>query len=330
MLSCGLLLCFAASGVAQEPEREPIAIWYRSGGDCPDGAAFLGSLEKRSVPARIAQVGDAIDFVVTLGPGEGAAHSGVIERQTATGTVAIRRVDDPSCEQVAAALSLTLALAAEQLEHAAPAAAPVADPPASTTPDAERSEVVAVSPPVAASRTEPEARPARVSIGVAGSMATGIAPALLLGLTPFVELEWGDGVLRPALRLAPFAAFGSGVRAGRTIDTRLLGARFAACPIELSPGSLALRPCLALELGQLSSERDGASGRTDSGLWFSSEAAARASWPADGVLALEAELGLALPWTRYTLQSGATPPATMHRTAALSLRARIGVVVHFP
>jgi hypothetical protein len=326
MLFCGLLLCLAASSRAQAPE--PIAIWYRSGGSCPDGEAFLRSLESRAVRARLAQVGDAIDFVVTLGPGQAATHSGVIERQTDTGTVAIRRVDDPDCDQVAAALSLTLALAAQQPKKASgvesgPERLPVA------VPSPDRPKVVPVSAPIAKTAA-PEGPPLRLSIGMAGSAATGIAPALLLGLAPFIELEWGLGILRPALRLAPFAAFGSGTRAGRAIDTRLLGARIAACPIELSPGSLALRPCLALELGELRSEGEGITGRSDSGVWLASEAAARVTWPRDGTAALEAEVGLALPWTRYTLQSGDTPPAAMHQTAALSVSARIGLVVHFP
>lgn len=326
MLLCGLLLCVAASSRAQAPT--PIAIWYRSGGSCPDGAAFLQSLESRSVRARLAQVGDAIDFVVTLGPGQGATHSGVIERQTATGTVAIRRVDDPSCDQVADALSLTLSLAAEQPNAHVSVPVPVPDSPA-LPPNPDRPKVIPVSAPIA-KPTAPEAPPLRVSIGVSATAATGIAPALVLGFAPFIELEWGRGVLRPALRLSPFAAFGSGMRAGRSIDTRLLGARVATCPIELSPGSLALRPCVALELGALSSEGEGVTGRSDSGLWLSSEAAARATWPREGIAALEAEVGLALPWTRYTLQSGDSPPATMHQTAALSLSARIGLVVHFP
>lgn len=340
---CGLLLGLSAIARAQAPA--PIAIWYRSGSGCPDGDAFVRSLANRSVHARLAQVGDAIDFVVTVGPSEGAAMSGVLERQTASGTVAIRRVDDASCEQVAEALALTLALATEQAAAtqppatAAPTPAPASIAPESAPMPAAATMTTTAPTPAApqgvvAGRTEPaprepEAR-TQLSIGLSGSAASGVAPGALLGIGPFIELELGRGVLRPALRVMPFAAFGSGTRSDHAIDVRLLGARLAGCPVELSGGSLGVRPCVALELADMRSEGDGDSGLSDRGLWLATEIAARATWPRAGVFSLEAELGLALPWLRYTLQSGDSPPESVHRTAALSLAARIGAVVHFP
>src|SRR5690349_10761579 len=86
MTLCAVLWAITAGARAQ---HEPsIAVWYRSGADCPDGTAFLQTLEQRSVRARLAQVGDAIDFVVTLGPTPELSGSGnmrgVLERQTET------------------------------------------------------------------------------------------------------------------------------------------------------------------------------------------------------------------------------------------------------
>ena len=334
---CALLLGIAAGARAQ---HEPsIAIWYRSGADCPDGTAFLETLEQRSVRARLAQVGDAIDFVVTVGPtlepNGAAGMRGVLERQTDTGTVAIRTVDDASCAQVAEALSLTLALA---VQGDGPATAPSGEPaPATPTASAPAPAVVA-SPTVEPSRPSLPAAPVdepsegmRLSIGILGSVATGIAPALQPGGQLFVELASNArSGWRPALRLGAIAAYGSGSRQDRPLSVRILGGRVEASPLELAVGLLALRPSVALELGQLRSEGGGATGQGDADWWASSELSARANLAIARAFSLEAQLGLAVPWTRFELRSADGSKRVAHETAAVSLAARIGAVVHFP
>lgn len=51
-------------GVAQPT---PISIWYRSTEACPSGEQFISRLRELGRDAQLAGVGDAIDFVVTLG-----------------------------------------------------------------------------------------------------------------------------------------------------------------------------------------------------------------------------------------------------------------------
>lgn len=51
------------------------SIWYRTGDGCPDGASFLERLGGQSVPARLAAVGDHVDFVVTCPTGPHAPDS---------------------------------------------------------------------------------------------------------------------------------------------------------------------------------------------------------------------------------------------------------------
>lgn len=317
-----------ASPASAEDPRE-IAIWYRSANGCPDGEMFVRSLASRAVRARLAQVGDAIDFVVTLGVDEGASR-GVLERQTETGTVAIRRVDDASCEQVAEALALTLALARSGATPSATtesAPAPAATPERSQT----RPPIIRVPAPVAPRAAPAETQHgARWSIGAAGVIASGIAPGMLAGAHVLVGLELGTGMLRPAFRVAGLAAYGAGSRGGEEISVRLLGGHLEACPIELRSDPVAFRPCLALELAELHSERDGATGRSASGLWAASEGAARLSWSLGTTLDLELQLGLLVPWTRYAFESDEAPPHVLHRVSSLGGRARIGAVVHFP
>jgi len=322
------LLAVASSAGAQD--ARPIAIWYRSANGCPDGDAFVRSLAARSVHGRLAQVGDAIDFVVTLGA-DTTGSRGVLERQTETGTVAIRRVDDASCEQVAEALSLTLALAAS--ETASGSTTDTTSPPAaapSPAPTPAPPPIIEVSSPVRPRAAPPQApRGASWSIGADGLLAGGIAPGLLAGANVLVELELGSGVLRPAFRAAAFAAYGSGSRGGEDVSVRLLGGRLEACPIELRSEPIALRPCIALELGELHSERGGATGRSDRGLWAASEGAARLAWSLARSFGLEAQVGLLIPWTRYAFDSEGDPPEVLHRVSSVAGSFRFGAVVHF-
>ena len=122
----GLVLGVWASSVHAEPA--PVWVWYRSSEGCPDGSSFVVRLAELGQAARLAGVGDRVDFVVTLGR-VADSSSGRLERQTHGGTVAIREYRDARCEQVAEALALTLDLALEpQASPPVVAVAPTVDP----------------------------------------------------------------------------------------------------------------------------------------------------------------------------------------------------------
>lgn len=346
-------MLWLASGSAHAQAIQPASVWYRSAAGCPDGAEFMQALSARDVAARLAQVGDAIDFVVTLGKADDGHSSGVLERQTQTGTVAIRRVDDPSCGQVADALALTLALAVQgsgPAQSDSAAAAAIAPAPAQGAAPARDSSAAAVEPkavapePAAApappasaelrddanGRAPSEPRAVQWSLGLHAFAATGLAPDLLPGGSASVEVGWGGGreLWQPALRIGALAGFGSGAEAARDIRVRIVGGRIAGCPLAFGNQSLMARPCLALELGQIHGEAAGAGGGSASGLWAASEAAARLSLRASAGVSLEAELGLLLPWTRYELQL-ASEGTVVDRMAALGVAARLGAVLQF-
>src|SRR5262245_23121661 len=104
-----LALLGATSGHAQvaapaSPEPTPPVIWYRSSAGCPDGPAFLRRLHGRAEGARLAQVSDRIDFVVTLG-NENGRSSGRLERQTTGSMVAMREIETTSCDEAADVLA---------------------------------------------------------------------------------------------------------------------------------------------------------------------------------------------------------------------------------
>jgi hypothetical protein len=83
-----------------------VSIWYRTSEGCPSGDDFVQRLADLGRAAHLADAGDHIDFVVTLGVGT-PKSSGRLERQTTGGTVAIRDVEAENCSQVSEALALS-------------------------------------------------------------------------------------------------------------------------------------------------------------------------------------------------------------------------------
>lgn len=111
-----VLLC-TASSLAEPPRRA--VVWYRSAERCPTGDEFVSLLGELGGLVRLARPGDHIDFVVTLTSTDEVSH-GQLERQTQAGTVAMRELEDSSCDRVAEAIALSLGLALAPPRQAAP------------------------------------------------------------------------------------------------------------------------------------------------------------------------------------------------------------------
>jgi hypothetical protein len=299
-----LLAALASPAPAQArevpaPRREPpLRIWYRSTDGCPDGAAFVGLLARLGRAGSLAGVGDRVDFVVTVAFGPGQS-SGRLERQSSEGTVAIRDVAAARCSEVADALALSLDLALDP-------SAPASEAPA---PEAPAPEAPALAPSGAW----------QTRLGAQGQLFSGVAGAVLPGAALFVDLRrMAPGL---ATRLSLWGARGT---QGGAIELRfgLLGSRLEACwawPL----GPLAVSPCLGTELGFLVAEGTGAGGRSDSGVWSSGVAHARAAWPLSAAVALEAQAGIVLPFVRYRFD--ALTGGEVASSTALGAEAALGV-----
>jgi hypothetical protein len=335
---CGLAFVTSVSVAGKAGAAERLAtIWFRSSEACPDGASFLQKIAQRSTSARLAAVGDHIDFVVTLGSVEGGA-SGRLERQTERGTVAIRDIRAPNCEAVAEALALTLSLTIDPQ-----AAAPQSEPPAqprrlaseSVAPAVEsvpRPEPTAMaattlseserrSPSLPVARGEPVSSSAAiVRAGLGGSFAYLNAGHERLGAGAFVDLQASERVLafRPALRLSAQASMATDA----DTDLRILAGRFDLCPATIAFGGVEARPCAAAELGQITAQREVRGGARDSALWSALLGEVRLLWPASRRWAFELELGVSIPLTRYdfTLKGG----DDVGRTGEVAVIAGIG------
>jgi hypothetical protein len=284
----------SAASPAQEGSRNVARVWYRSSAGCPGGTAFIGLLRQLGRPAALAQVGDRIDFVVTVAYGE-RASSGHLERQSSERTVSIRDVTAGSCEEVAQVLALSLDLALQPGAEPPPAASPAPD-------DTGRWEQ---------------------RLGLQLAVETGLARTALPGAALFVDLR--PPARAWSLRLSLRGAYGE-PDAAVDFSIGLLGSRAEAC-WAWALGDVTLAPCGGLEVGLVIAESSGDYGRSDVGLWSSAATHARAGWSLGRLVSLEAQLGLLVPFVRY--QFRAKTGDEVSSSAPLGLEGALGISFRF-
>lgn len=302
-------------------EGSPVWVWYRNSQGCPDGATFIARLTELGHAAQLAQVGDRVDFVVTLGQ-RADTSSGRLERQTLAGTVAMREYRDAHCEQVAEALALTLDLALDPNVAGAPETSSLS----SDTPPPRPLATVDAPSVGAAPATSLDA--ASLTVGGQALLAIGIAPSPLLGGALFGSIEDPDWVVEHA-RATLFGARGNGRARAREIGVSLIGARLEGCPALWRTSAVALAPCAALELGLLRAAGSDALGAADTGFWSAALAHGRVVFDLGAALALEAQLGARLPLVRYEM-GPLDGSAAWFRTRALGLDAGLGLAWQIP
>jgi len=259
---------------------------------------------------------------------EPAAYSGVIE--IVDGPEHTRRVvAGAECGEVAEALSLIAAMGLDAgarsgaVENASSAAAPA---PAESDDGAVREPS-----PVGAGAHEELV----LGIGALAVAHGAAAPGAAWGVGGALAVEWLADAWQPALLVSAFRATGDDVQlAGGTAHARfeLLAAAAQLCPLRFPVhGRWALRPCLELELGQLSGTSSGAAVRgatTRSGVWSSAGVGVRGDADVWGPLRVSASVAAVAPLARheYTFSPDTT---TAFRVPALSLRATAWLGVLF-
>lgn len=318
-------------------------VWYRTSEGCPDGEVFVTRLSELGKTARLATVGDRVDFVVTLGNGPGES-SGRLERQTRSGTVAIREYRDARCEQVAEALALTLDLALEPEASgsagATPTSAGVAVPTgtearADALPAPAPSEVAATSAHLDAtssrSGSELSRAPAStqaMALGAQATLATGVTPGVLPGGALFVQDHTG-GAWLSSWRGTLFGAYRQSVAAQREIEVLLAGARIEGCAFELRLDAIAFSPCLGLDAGLLRARGPSSLGSSDDGVWSALAAHGRFAAMLGERSLIELQVGGLVPLVRYEMGTR-DGSAEWFRTSAVGLDARLGVSWRIP
>lgn len=317
------------AGTARAESPEPPLIWYRSGEGCPDGAGFLERLAARGVKGKLAGVGDPIDFVVTLGTGPDGPR-GLLERQTKTGTVAIRRLDGGTCDEIADGLALSLSLADAPEERRRE---PV---PSTPGPNSEKNpEPVATEPARDHATSEPPPAPrassARFAIGLQGNAVFRVAPDPMPGVSLFLDFEpGGAGLLaRSSIRAGAFGFSGGSSVEGYDFRTWVAGGRVGACPTWLGSPSVRVHPCVAMDLGTIRTVGTGATGHASGAFWAAAGFGLRLDVPVSDRFALEAQADAQFPLTRYDIVAG---PAeiTLFKTAAATFGGSIGAYFTLP
>jgi hypothetical protein len=288
-----------------------VRIWYRTSEGCPEGSAFVARLSELGRQASLAAVGDRVDFVVTLAAAA-AQSSGRLERQTESGTVAIRELSAARCEEVAEALALSLELALEpEPQHPAPLTTALAEP-----------AIGVPAAPAADATPTPSENPSlawRWAVGAQASLETGIAPGALFGAALFLDVAPSSGAASGRLSLL---AAHRGDSTALAIDVTLLGGRLEGCFTSIESGAVAVETCAGADLGALTAASAGQSGRRDTDVWASGDLHVRGRWRAGDALGLEFQIGTLVPLVRYRF--GAESGAGVYRTAPAGLRLSLG------
>jgi hypothetical protein len=313
----------ARSPTASAPSA-PTSVWYRSSEGCPEGAVFIARLAELGRPATLAGVGDPIDFVVTLAS-TSSASSGRLERQTPRGTVAIRELGAPRCDEVAEALALSLELALQPasdptgLAPARDAAPSVSEPPGShgSHPDPPSGKTLGADATPDSVGRGPEAR--RLQLGAQASVTSGLAPSWALGGGLFAEMR-ADGW--PALRATLQAAVRQHDLGPVDLDVAWFATRLEGCPFDVGLDRFSLQPCAGVDVGLLQASSSAATGQTERGLWIAGLGLVRLSFGLSPRLALETQLGLAVPFLRYSM--GAETGGDLYRNGPVSLQLGLG------
>jgi hypothetical protein len=302
------------------PPGAPLRIWYRSSEGCPDGSVFVARLLELGRAATLARVGDRVDFVVTVATSP-QVSSGRLERQTARGTVAIRELEAPRCEEVADALALSLEIALEPQHETAPTAASGTDGAATDATGSARPLAGVDRGALDAAMASSERRV--LQFGAQASVGKGLAPSWAPGGALFVELRTRTPT--PLAGRVSLAGAGAADTIARVdVDVLSLTGRVEGCAFELRSGSLSLEPCVGAELGLLRASSSGDAARTDQGVWGAGMGLGRASLELDARFALEAQVGATVPFVRYAV--GSSLGGTLFRTepviGALAIGAR--------
>jgi hypothetical protein len=269
---------------------EPLRIWYRSSDGCPDGARFVGRLARFGRRALLADVGDRVDFVVSLAHAPERSR-GRLERQTQERTVAVREVESATCDEVADALALSLELTLQ--------------------PDRAPADSASGSVSAGSVSANPASADSAAALGPVGNTATSDGWGVRVGAQARFETGLADAALPGGALFAELAPMASGpsarlsLRAAHTVrqldvslKLTLVSARPEGCMLW---GSAALRvgPCAGVDVGMVFAEMSGTNGVSDDGVWTSAVGLVRGHWQIGRALSLEAQIGALVPFVRY-------------------------------
>jgi hypothetical protein len=358
----------SSSGLALAAPPVSYSLEYKASENCPNEEAFVQAIQVRApVASRTEAITAQVVFEAHISAESGFSRGFLLVR-LAGGEATRRDVPDASCGEIVASMAVIAALVIEGLsesgrdgpatplpnEGVPPASAPSdrGPPPSAPPARAPAASAKAVDPMRApAARPHPaEGLPGGASSGARIPLPQSPAASVRAGLTAATGFESAS-----AHELTPALAIGIEVSARRrdkrspsarltglyarsdvqptadgTARFRWLAARLALCPFWFGEGSVALRPCIELDAGELQGKGDDTTNpQTQSLLWLGGGTAVHGEIGLGPVLALEGQLGgrvLARPG-RFVFRPNDT---LAHDTGRFSVGALIGIVVRLP
>jgi hypothetical protein len=327
--SLALSLAFSFSSRARAQTPQQAVVWYRASEQCPAGPAFLARLADQGARTRLAEPADHFDFLVTLVASKGETI-GRLERQTQSGTVAIRELRDASCERVADGLALGLSLALEP--GAAAKMEPEPEPPSAIAPAAPHEPELqpATQPtprdagPKPPLRANAATRRNRWSVGVLASALEGAMPRPLWQGLGFVDFTRASAAGRPSfgLRLGFIGSLGSVDTQVGSVNHWIAAGRAEVCPWRLGSTQVGLWPCATFELGAAGASDARPSGLNARDVWAAPGGALRLAYEVVAPISLEAQAGALVPLRQETVYAGAT---ALYSAEIIAFQAAVGV-----
>jgi len=323
-----VFLCWVAPAHAAKP-GQAFRLEYWADGRCPDGAEFARQIQTRAPRLRLAEADEpALGFYAELVERGGAA-TGRLTARSPDGREVVREVRGPTCDDVATALALIAALAADPSQ-------PVEDVPArpaarvapggAAQPRTEHATV----PPLA-----PEPDPShRWTFGIGGGVGfdSTIAPnpSYCLGIA-FDAEGYPGSAWRPLLSLSLLRAVSASTKTpGGTVSFDWVGFRLAACPArwpEETP--LFVRPCGFLDAGLLGGDVQlGTSSQAQTKNWLAAGGFLRTEALVGEVVSFQLDAGVTVPLTQLSFAAGDGQPIAF-QVPKSGILGRIGLSYRF-
>jgi hypothetical protein len=328
-----LTLAAAAWAVTAKAAKpgQAFRLEYWAQGRCPDAIEFARQIQIRAPRLRPAEGAEpALGFYAELAEQAGSA-TGRLTARSADGREVVREVRGPTCDDVATALALIAALAADPSQPVDPPLRSPAGPPRSPAPLPGAAPAHQTRPLV---QTSEPAREQAWTYGVGGGLEfdSSIAPSPGYGLAIEFDAQGkGGSPWQPLLALsANRAAAPDTETRGGTASFTWVAFRLAACPVRWPEDKpLFVRPCAFLDAGVLSGQVSlGAERRDQSKTWFASGGFLRIEALAAEALSLQLDGGVTVPLRRYSFGVGSGAEDAF-RVPTSGILGRIGLSYRF-
>lgn len=315
------LVVLGWASAAAVPAPVPIRIDFEAPADCSTADVFYDGIRARTDRVRRAAEGEgSLSVRVRLTRLAPDKVHGELRVSQDGGETDTRTVDGASCDVVVQALSLTAALALEQVIEETSPPPPAAPPPAVPTPQPP--------PPPVVPHTAP---PFRFELGARVVVAHVVVPYVSLGGALVARLtQRSDALLSPSFGIALLHARNDLFQSPEHASIGWTAAALDACPLRWKiAGFLDAQPCVLGMGGLLAATGQGVS-RPQSVVrsWWSAGVSVRASALLGAGVSIELEAGLSTPLARRRFTIG-SPPNTVGETATISPLASLGLVHTF-